>query len=206
MNPEGVVGEQFDPLHGSVTPEALPQRADVGLGIAVARDEYIAQPERFSVGFEPGGRAERLGVLAAGEGAVAFRIGLLHVQQHQVDQPQQLFDGGVPHPAVRVDANVDAGLFQRADQRDELRGLESGFAAREGHAAAFAVKRFLVDGHAQNLRGVGRPALPGLDRIGVGAVEAAEIAALQENDEPESRPVESSHRFVGVNAYHLRKR
>ena len=133
---------------------------------------------------------------------MAFGIGLLHVQQHQIDQPQQFLDRRIPHPAVRVDADVDAGLFQRADQRNELRGLERGFAAREGHAAAFAVKRFLVDGHAQYFGGVGRFALPGLDRVGVGAVEAAEIAALQENDEPESRPVESSHRFVGMYTKH----
>ena len=132
-------------------------------------------------------------------------IGLFHIQQHQIDQPQQLFDGRVPHSAVRVDADMDAGLFQRADQRNELRGLERGFAAREGHAAAFAVERFLIDGHAQNLRRVGRLALPGLDRVGVGAVETAEIAALQENDEPESRPVESSHRFVRMYTKHRKK-
>ena len=60
----------------------------------------------------------------------------------------------------------------------------------------------LVDGHAEDLRGVGQLALPGFDRVGIGAVETAEITALQENDEPESRPVESSHRFVRMYTKH----
>ena len=131
-----------------------------------------------------------------------LRIGLLHVEQHQIDQPQQLLDRRIPHSAVRVYADVDAGFLQRPDQRNEFRGLERGLAAREGHAAAPSEERFLVDGHAQYLRGVGRCALPGLDGVGVGAVEAAEIAALQENDEPESRPVECSHGFVGMYTKH----
>ena len=97
---------------------------------------------------------------------------------------------------------MDAGLLQRLYERNEFRSLEGGFPAREGHAAAPSEERFLVDGHAEYLRGVGRCALPGLDRVGIGAVEAAEIAALQENDEPESRPVESSHRFVRMYTKH----
>ena len=95
---------------------------------------------------------------------------------------------------------MDAGLLQRLYERNEFRSLEGGFPAREGHAAAPPEEGLLVDGHAQDLRRVGQCARSGLDRVGVGAVETAEIAALQENDEPESRPVESSHGFVGVYA------
>ena len=70
------------------------------------------------------------------------------------------------------------------------------------YAAAPPEEGLLVDGHAQDLRRVGQCARSGLDRVGVGAVETAEIAALEENDEPESRPVESSHRFVGMYSKH----
>ena len=89
---------------------------------------------------------------------------------------------------------------QRPDERNQLRGLERRLAAREGDAAPPAEEGFLVPGHAENLRGFGRRAAAGFDRVGIGAVKAAEVAALQENDEPESRPVESSHGFVGVYA------
>lgn len=82
--------------------------------------------------------------------------------------------------------DVDAGLLQRLYERNEFRGLEGGFPAREGHAAAPPEEGLLVDGHAQDLRRVGQCARSGLDRVGVGAVETAEIAALEENDEPES--------------------
>ena len=151
-------------------------------------------------------RADKLRKTFKDRVTVAFGIGLLHVQQHQIDQPQQLLDGRVPHPAVRVEADMDAGLLERADQRDESCGLEGRFATREGDASAAPEEGFLIDGHAENLRGLGRLAAAGLDRIGVGAVETAEVAALQENDEPESRPVESSHGFVGVYANHAVRR
>ena len=151
---------------------------------------------------EPCRRAQRLRVVASRERAVALRVGLLDVEQHQVDQPQQLLDRRVPDAAVRVEADVDARPVQLPHERHQRRGLERRLAAREGHPAAPSEERFLVCGHAQDLRGVGRCALPGLDRVGIGAVEAAEIAALQENDEPESRPVESSHRFVGMYSKH----
>ena len=85
---------------------------------------------------------------------------------------------------------------------NEFRGLEGGFPAREGHAAAPPEEGLLVDGHAQDLRRVGQCARSGLDRVGVGAVETAEIAALEENDEPESRPVECSHGFVRMYTKH----
>lgn len=204
--PERVVGQQLDPLDHAVAAQPFAQRADVLFGVAVTRNQHVAQPKGLCVLLEPGSRAQRLRIVAAGEGAVALRRGLLDVEQHQIDQPQQLLDGRVPHPAVRVEADMDAGLLERADQRDESCGLEGRFATREGDASAAPEEGFLIDGHAENLRGLGRLAAAGLDRIGVGAVETAEVAALQENDEPESRPVESSHGFVGVYANHAVRR
>ena len=197
-----MIGQYLYPLYLFVAAQPFAQRADVGLGVAVTRHQYVAQPERLAVFFEPCRRAERLGIVAPRERAVALRIGLLDVEQHQVDQPQQLLDRRVPDAAVRVEADVDARPVQLPHERHQRRGLERRLAAREGHPAAPSEERFLVCGHAQDLfrrRGLS-PA--GVDRIGVGTVEAAEIAALQENDEPESRPVESSHRFVGMYSKH----
>ena len=42
-----------------------------------------------------------------------------------------------------------------------------------------------------------------LHRIRVGTIQTAERTALQENDEPETRPVECSHTVVGVYVYHI---
>ena len=41
------------------------------------------------------------------------------------------------------------------------------------------------------------------DGVGVCTIEATEGTALKENDEPETRPVECPHTFVGVYVYHI---
>ena len=151
---------------------------------------------------QPGRRAQRLRILAARKLPVALRRDLLDVEQHQIDLPEQLLDNRIPHPAVRVEADVNPRLLEHPHQRQQLRCLEGRLAAREGYTAAPPEEGFLVHGHTEDLRRFGRLAAVRLDRVGVGAVEAAEVAALQEDDEPESRPVECSHRFVGVYAQH----
>lgn len=204
VDAERVVGEQLDPLQRAVAAKLPAQCADILLGVAVARYEHIAQPEGLAVLLEPGGRAQRLGIVAPGEQAVALRVGLLDVEQHQVGEREELLDVGIPERAVGVDAGVDALLAEHAQQRHERPGLEGGLASREGHAAPPAEEGALVDGHAENLFGRRRLPAAGLNRVGVGAVEAAEVAALEKDDQPQPGAVEGSHRFVGVYAKHRR--
>ncbi len=49
MNAERVVGQYLYPLYLFVAAQPFAQRADVGLGVAVTRHQYVAQPERLAV-------------------------------------------------------------------------------------------------------------------------------------------------------------
>ena len=87
--------------------------------------------------------------------------------------------------------------------RYESLGLYGGLATRESHTATLAEEWLLVYRHVDDVFGTGSLAAIEVDGVGVSAIEATEGTALQENDEPETRPVECPHTFVGVYVYHI---
>ena len=203
MYAEAVVGEYLDALYLLVLPEGFAQGADILLHVAVAGHEDVAQPEGVVVLFEPGGSAQGLLVAAASELAMALGVELLDVEQHEVNLGEELLDVLVPHTAIGVDAGVDAVALEVLYYRDEVLGLHGRFTTREGHTATLAKEGFLVYRHVDDVFGACSLTAIKVDGVRVGAVEATEGAALQENDEPETRPVECPHTFVGVYVYHF---
>ena len=200
---EAVVGEYLYALYLLVLAEGFAQGADVLLHVAIAGHEYITQPEGVVVLFEPGCGAQGLLVATARELAMALGVELLDVEQHEVDLGEELLDVLVPHTAIGVDAGVDAVALEILYYRDEGLGLHGRFATREGDAATLTEEGLLVYCHVNNVFGAcGFTALK-FDGVGVGTIEATEGTALQENDEPETRPVECPHTFVGVYVYHF---
>ena len=82
-------------------------------------------------------------------------------------------------------------------------GLHGGLATREGDTASLAEEGLLVYSHVDDVFGTCRFTALKLDGVGVCTIEATEGTALKENDEPETRPVECPHTFVGVYVYHF---
>ena len=154
---------------------------------------------------QPGGSAQCLRIAAACQLLMTFWIELLHVKQYQVSQPQEFFHMLVPHAPVAVQADVYALCLQVTEKGNQGFGLHGGFSAAEGDASFLTEERLLADSHFQYLR---RPCLfafaHGVYGVGVGTIEAAEGTSLQKDDEPETRPVECSHTFVGVNFNHIK--
>ena len=98
---------------------------------------------------------------------------------------------------------MDTLRLQRLEQWYQCFSLYGRFSTTEGNSSFFPVKRLLADGHLQYFLGTCFFAFPlRVDGVGVGTVEATERAALQKDDETESRPVECSHTFVRMNSNH----
>jgi hypothetical protein len=73
-------------------------------------------------------------------------------------------------------------------------GLEGRFASAKGYATLLAEERALTHGHACNLVYRGFLAFSlGVDGIGIGTIEASEVASLQEDYKAKTGPVESAH-------------
>ena len=200
---EAVVGEYLDTLYLLVLAEGFSQGANVLLHVAVAGYEHVAEPEGVVVLFEPGCGAQGLLIAAAGELAMAFGVELLDVEQYEVNLCEEFLYVLVPHATIGVDTGVYTVTLEVAHDRDEGLGLYRRFATREGDATTLAEEGFLVYRHVDNVLGACSLTALKVDGIGVGTIEATEGTALQENDEPETRPVECPHTFVGVYVYHF---
>ena len=200
---EAVIGEYLDALYLLVLSEGFAQGADILLHVAVAGYEHVAQPEGVVVLFEPGCGAQGLLIATAGELAMALGVELLDVEQNEVDLGEEFLHVLVPYTTIGVDAGVYAVALEVLYYRDEGLGLHGGLATREGDAATLTEEGLLVYRHVDDVLGACSLAAIEVDGVGVGTVEATEGTALQENDEPETRPVECPHTFVGVYVYHI---
>ena len=99
-------------------------------------------------------------------------------------------------PCIQVLAHMQTFFVQSVDKGDESLRLTCRFSAGECYSATFPEERLLADGHLYNLLGFGGSSSFKRYGVRVRAVKAAERTALEKNDEPETRPVVSSHRFV----------
>jgi hypothetical protein len=75
-------------------------------------------------------------------------------------------------------------LFQFANQRDKRFCLERRFSTGESDTAAFSEKGTLTHCHADDFFRWSRCTSFSGYRVGIGAIQAAEIATLKKNDEP----------------------
>ena len=82
---EGMVGQYLDSLHHLELAQVLAQRANIRLGIAIARHKHIAQPEWLAIALEPLRSTESLLVATLGQKLMLRRVVLLDIEQHQVD-------------------------------------------------------------------------------------------------------------------------
>lgn len=196
VDAEGVVREDFDALQHLIGPEMLSEGTDVLLEVAVAGDEDIAEPERPAVLLQPGGGLQGLMIAPAGEGLVSFGVEFLDIEEDKVNEGKELFHIAVPDAAVGVKAYIYALVVQLMNKGDKGFRLDCGLATGKCDPAAFPEKRLLADCHAENLLRVGFLAAFVRDGVRIGTIQAPERAALQKNDEPESRPIVSPHRFV----------
>lgn len=199
---ESVVGEYLDALYLLVLTESFAEGTDIFFHIAIAGHEDVAKPEGVIVLFEPSCGAQGLLVAAAGKVAMALGIELLDIEQHEVDLVHQLLHMLVPYTTIGVDTGVYAMTFQVLHQGYKCFGLYGRLTSREGDTTTLAKEGYLADGHVYDLFGACRFATIKVYSVGVCTIEATEGTALKENDEPETRPVECPHTFVGVYVYH----
>ena len=201
VHAEGMVGEQFHTLNLLVVSKMAAEAVQMVVVVGQAGHQYITQPEGVTLALQPSGRFEGAGIAARGDGFMALGVNLFHVEQNEIDGAEKGLDVLVPYRTVGVDTDVETSLFQTLAERHESLGLHGGFATREGHTAAAPEECFHRDHLVVNIVGVGEFALAdGVNRVGVGAIEAAERTALQEYDETQTRTVERAHAFITVYA------
>lgn len=175
---EAVVRENLDTLYLLVLAKGFAQSADILFHIAIARHEYIAEPEGMVVLFEPCGGAQGLLVATAGELAMALGVELLDVEQYEVYLGEEFLYMLVPHTAVRVDAGMYAVALEVLYYRNEGLGLYGGLATREGDTATLAEEGLLVYCHVHDVFGACSFTALKFDGVGVCTIEATEGTAL----------------------------
>ena len=115
---------------------------------------------------------------------MAGGVEFFDVEQYKVGQFEKLFYIFIPDAAVAVYADMNPFLFQLANQRDKRFRLKRRLSARESDSAALAEERTLAHGHADDFFRWGRRTAFAGYRVGIGTIQAAEVATLKKNDEP----------------------
>ena len=194
MHTQSVIRQQLHALDVLVCPEMLSQGSQVGLSIAQTGNEHISHPEGASVLLQPFGCTQGLRIGTLRDGLVPFVVYLLHIQQHKVGQPQELFYVLIPNAPIGINADVYAGIVQTTEQGNKRLRLNGGFATRKSYSTTLAEKRL----HAHRLLHdvVGRSEFAfahGINGIRIGTIETSKRTALQENHITESGTIESPH-------------
>ena len=109
----------------------------------------------------------------------------------------------IPDAPLRVQADMYPLLLERTAEGDKSLGLYRGFTATEGNAPSLTEEGTFADGSAEYLTLFDElPSLPYGDGVGVGTVEALEVAALKEDHETKAWAVEGTHGLKGMNTKH----
>ena len=109
----------------------------------------------------------------------------------------------IPDAPLRVQADVYALLLERTAEGDKSLRLYGGLSATEGNPTSLTEEGTFADGSAEYLTLLDElPSLPYGDGVGVGTVEALEVAALKEDHETKARTVEGTHGLKGMNTKH----
>ena len=104
---------------------------------------------------------------------------------------------------LRVQADMYPLLLECTAEGDKSLGLYRGLATAEGNPTSLTEEGTFADGSAEYLTLLNElPSLPYGDGVGVGTVEALEVAALKEDHEAKTRTVEGTHGLKGMNTKH----
>lgn len=135
----------------------------------------------------------------AGDPFVAFLVGMFDVDHYQVGVVvEQLFDILVKYRPIGVDVGVNTLLLEGFEKKVEVLALQQGFTARNGDSSGFAKVCFQVARPPHQLFDGELFAAPERNGVGVVAIEALEVASLQENHHSNARAVVGAERFDGV--------
>ena len=189
---QGVVGQHLHALDGGQAGDERAGPAQAVLVVGQAGHQDVPDPEGHPQLRHMPGHGEDVLVRFAGEPAVLFGVDLFQVQDHQAGVLHQLVEGGQVIRVVRaegfagrVKGRVHLFLMGQPEKLGQEGQLEQRLAAADRDAALFAPVVVVAPDVGEQL--VRRPALaaaagPGL---GVVAVAAAQVAPLQEHDEPD---------------------
>ena len=109
----------------------------------------------------------------------------------------------IPNAPLRVQADVYPLLLERTAEGDKSLSLYRGLATAEGNPTSLAKEGTFADGSAEYLTLLDElPSLPYGDGVGVGTVEALEVAALKEDHETKAWTVKGTHGLKGMNTKH----
>ena len=171
VNTKGVVWQNLYALQHLVRAKVLAQSANINLSVAITGHQYIAQPKRLSVAFKPLRSTQSLLVAALGQEKVLCRVMLLHIEQYQIDNREQLLYPLVPYRAIRIDADMYALLFQLSAEGYQCLCLHGRLATAECDAATLAEEWFLTHRLLDDMLWVGRLCFAlQIYGVGVGAI------------------------------------
>ena len=109
----------------------------------------------------------------------------------------------IPDAPLRVQADVYALLLECTTERDKSLGLYRGLATAEGNPTSLTEEGTFADGSAEYLTLLDElPPLPYRDGVGIGTIEALEVAALKEDHEAKTWAIEGTHGLKGMDAEH----
>lgn len=120
-------------------------------------------------------------------------IDLLTVQQDKVYKPPELSNVFVMNAPIRIEAYMYTFALEISTEWDQLLCLYGGFATTKGDTSSLTEEWLLIQCSTHDLGRLDEFAIStNRDGVGIGTVETSEVAALQEDDEPDTRPVERS--------------
>lgn len=109
----------------------------------------------------------------------------------------------IPDASLRVQADMYPLLLECTTEGDKSLCLYRGLATAEGNPTSLAEEGTFADGSAEYLTLLDElPSLPYGDGVGVGTVEALEVAALKEDHETKAWTVKGTHGLKGMNTKH----
>jgi len=105
--------------------------------------------------------------------------------------------------SLSVYADMYSLLLECTAKGDKSLGLYRGLATAEGNPTSLTEEGALADGSAKDLTLLDElPPLPYRDGVGIGAIEALEVAALKEDYEAKTWAIEGTHGLKGMDAEH----
>ena len=160
-------------------------------------DEVVVEADKDAL---PGGYVKTKGSIGIlGEKSVLD----VPFSNMNITQKTIVFHLFIPDASVTVQTDMDAVRLQLLEKRNQRFCLQGRLTAGESNTSFLPEECLLADSHLQNLFRSGGSASFYINRIRIGTIQTTERTSLQENDEPETRPVECSHTFVGVYIYHI---
>ena len=206
IHTEGMIGQHLDALHIAERVDEGTQSAQLVLIISDPRHQHVADPHRHAQFRETAGTVEDQLIAVAGELAVRLGVDMLQVKQHRVGalhQPEELaVEGFAPCEGLpcRVEARADAAPVGFLKEADEPVDLQQSLAAADGDTSLVAPVSTVALGLVEQFtdsRGlvVFSSHAP---RVGVMAITAAHVAALEKDDEADAGTVDRAERLGGV--------